>query len=106
MGFRVELDHDTLETVLNSGDTVNSLVRSIGGAIPGPAQPWFLLIAKFVAGARALLRAPRSGNGIYLSMSWFAPPVPTEPTRSQATNVKTFVACWAVLPRPQPLDAT
>jgi hypothetical protein len=71
-GFHVQVDHDALEEVLDSADTVNSLVEKIGGSIPSPAQPWIIVIAKFVAGAHALLRAIDQGGGIYISMSWAA----------------------------------
>ena len=71
-GFHIQIDHDTLERVLDAADTVNELVLSIGGSIPSPAQPWIALIALFVAGAHAALRALDRGQGIYISMSWFA----------------------------------
>ncbi|MGW7042202.1 hypothetical protein ACWGDT_05695 [Streptomyces avermitilis] len=72
-GFHFEIDHPSLEVALNAADTVNSLVGMIGGAIPSPAQPWIILVAKFVAGAHQLLRGLDRGRGIYVSMSWFAP---------------------------------
>ncbi|ULR55594.1 hypothetical protein [Streptomyces deccanensis] len=74
-GFHVEIDHPTLGQILDSADTVNTLVGTIGGAIFSPAQPWIVLVAKFVAGAHQLLRGLDRGNGIYISMSWFAPGV-------------------------------
>lgn len=74
-GFHLEIDHPTLTSVLDSADTVNSLVGMIGGSIPSPAQPWIILVAKFVAGAHQLLRSLDHGSGIYISMSWFAPGV-------------------------------
>lgn len=72
-GFHVQLDHESLTEVLDSADVVNTLVGLIGGSIPSPAQPWIVVIAKFVSGAHALLRTLDHGNGIYISMSWFAP---------------------------------
>ncbi|WP_210583099.1 hypothetical protein [Streptomyces sp. GESEQ-35] len=74
-GFHVEIDHPSLESILNSADAVNALVGMIGGAIPSPAQPWIVLAAQFVAGAHQLLRSLDRGQGIYISMSWFAPGV-------------------------------
>jgi hypothetical protein len=74
-GFHVEVGHEDLETVLNSADAVNSLVALIGGNIPSPAAPWIKLLAPFVASIHQRLRELDRGNGIYISMSWFAPGV-------------------------------
>lgn len=74
-GFHLQINHEALEEVLDSADAVNTLVGAIGGSIPSPAQPWIAVIAKFVTSAHALLRNLDQGNGIYLSMSWFAPGV-------------------------------
>lgn len=72
-GFHIEIDHPSLESILTSADAVNALVGMIGGAIPSPAQPWIVLAAQFVAGAHQLLRSLDRGQGVYISMSWFAP---------------------------------
>ncbi|GAA1769853.1 hypothetical protein GCM10009712_17230 [Pseudarthrobacter sulfonivorans] len=72
-GFHIQIGHQALERILTAADGVNALVGSIGGAIPSPAQPWIVLIAKFVVGVHALLRQLDHGNGVYISMSWFAP---------------------------------
>lgn len=72
-GFHIQIGHQALERILTAADGVNALVASIGGAIPSPAQPWIVLIAKFVVGVHALLRQLDQGNGVYISMSWFAP---------------------------------
>ncbi len=72
-GFHIELDHGTLEQVLNASDTVNALVGVVGGSIPSPAQPWIVLAAQFVDAAIELVRKADEGNGVYISMSWFAP---------------------------------
>jgi|ERR1700722_5425525 hypothetical protein len=74
-GFHVVIPHDTLGSILDSGDTLNSTVNAIGGNIPSPAQPWIKLLAPFVAGVHQLLRSIDQGRGIYISMSWFAPGV-------------------------------
>jgi hypothetical protein len=72
-GFHIQIGHQALERILSAADGVNALVGSIGGAIPSPAQPWIVLIAKFVVGVHALLRQLDHGSGVYISMSWFAP---------------------------------
>jgi len=72
-GFHIEIDHPSLESILTSADSVNALVGMIGGTIPSPAQPWIVLAAQFVAGVHQLLRSLDRGQGVYISMSWFAP---------------------------------
>jgi hypothetical protein len=72
-GFHFEIGHTDLTNVLNAADKVAALAGTINGAIPSPVQPFVGLAVKFVAGADALLRSLDTGNGIYLSMSWFAP---------------------------------
>ncbi|MEJ2887708.1 caspase family protein [Actinomycetospora aeridis] len=74
-GFHVQIDHPQLERILASADGVNALVGAIGGSIPSPAQPWIVLVAKFVTGVHALLRHLDEGNGVYISMTWAAPGV-------------------------------
>jgi len=72
-GFHVEISHDALNSILDSGDSINATVDAIGGSIPSPAQPWIKLLAPFVAGVHALLRQIDQGRGIYVSMAWIAP---------------------------------
>ena len=74
-GFHVQIDHDALRRILDAADTVNELVVAVGGSIPSPAQPWIRLIGLFVAGTHEALRALDRGQGLYISMSWFAPGV-------------------------------
>jgi hypothetical protein len=74
-GFHVQISHEALESILDSGDSLNATVNAIGGSIPSPAQPWIKLLAPFVAGIHAALRGIDRGNGIYISMTWFAPGV-------------------------------
>lgn len=72
-GFHIQISHEDLEAFLSGAVPVNELVGRIGGSIPSPAAPWIALAAVFVAGALALLRSLDRGNGVYVSMSWFAP---------------------------------
>ena len=74
-GFHVEFSHEAATRILDSADVLNSVVSSIGGSIPSPAQPWIKLLAPFIAGTHKLLRELDKGNGLYVSMSWFAPGV-------------------------------
>ncbi|MDE8671062.1 hypothetical protein PY310_21150 [Pseudarthrobacter sp. H3Y2-7] len=74
-GFHVEFSHEAATRILDSADVLNSVVSSIGGSIPSPAQPWIKLLAPFIAGTHKLLRDLDKGQGLYVSMSWFAPGV-------------------------------
>jgi metacaspase-1 len=88
-GFHIEISHKDLQAFLSAADPVNALIGSIGGAVPSPAAPFIALAAAFVAGALGLLRSLDQGNGVYISMSWFAPGVfipTTVPTRSSAAR--------------------
>jgi hypothetical protein len=72
-GFHVQFSHEDLQWVLDSADMVNNAVVAIGGSIPSPAQPFIRLIGPFVTLVHQKLRELDHGNGIYISMSWFAP---------------------------------
>jgi hypothetical protein len=72
-GFHVQISKEDLDVVLSAGMTVNTIAMTIGGGIPGPQQPFFLLIGGFIIAAIAALRAMDRGRGIYISMLWWAP---------------------------------
>ncbi|SNY52477.1 PLAT/LH2 domain-containing protein [Paractinoplanes atraurantiacus] len=74
-GFHVQFSHEDLVTILDSADMINTTVAVIGGNIPSPAAPWIKMLAPFVAALHNGLRSLDHGNGIYVSMSWFAPGV-------------------------------
>jgi hypothetical protein len=74
-GFHLEISHEYLLRFLNAADPINAVIGSIGGGIPSPAQPWIALAAAFIAGALKLLRTLDKGQGVYISMTWFAPGV-------------------------------
>ncbi|XVV08190.1 PLAT/LH2 domain-containing protein [Actinoplanes sp. CA-131856] len=74
-GFHVQFSHEDLVTILDSADMVNTTVAVIGGNIPSPAAPWIKMLAPFIAALHDGLRSLDHGNGIYVSMSWFAPGV-------------------------------
>ncbi|MBL7257989.1 hypothetical protein [Paractinoplanes lichenicola] len=74
-GFHVQFSHEDVVNILDAADKVNATVAAIDGNIPSPAAPWIKLLAPFVAALHQALRAIDRGNGIYVSMSWFAPGV-------------------------------
>lgn len=74
-GFHIQVSHEDLEAFLGGANAVNTIVDMIGGNIPSPAAPFIRLAALFVAGALQLLAGLDRGNGVYISMSWFAPAV-------------------------------
>lgn len=73
-GFHIEISHADLQAFLGAANPVNALVAAIGGAT-GPAAPFIVLAAGFVAGTLQLLAGLDRGRGVYVSMSWFAPGV-------------------------------
>lgn len=71
-GFRIECSSQALRDFLSVADPVNAFAAAIG-PITGPAAPFVLAAAAFAGGALQLLRSLDRGNGVYISMSWFAP---------------------------------
>jgi metacaspase-1 len=71
-GFHIEISRSSLQDFLRVADPVNAIVGAIG-PITGPAAPFVIVAAGFVAGALQLLRGLDRGSGVYVSMSWFAP---------------------------------
>jgi len=69
----VEIPHQDLDVFLSGAMTVNAIATAIGGGIPSPAAPFFLLIGGFIVAALAALKALDRGRGIYISMLWWAP---------------------------------
>lgn len=73
-GFHIEISSQGLRDFLSVADPVTAIVASMG-PVTGPAAPFVTLAAAFAAGALQVLRGLDRGNGVYLSMSWFAPGV-------------------------------
>lgn len=73
-GFHIEVSSQGLRDFLSVADPITAIVASIG-PVTGPAAPFVTLAAAFAAGALQLLRGLDRGNGVYISMSWFAPGV-------------------------------
>ncbi|MER5671838.1 caspase family protein [Pseudonocardia alni] len=71
-GMNLRLTHDDLETVLLSADSVGSLTGLVGGVVPDAARSYLELLVTFIKASAALLRRLDQGNGVYISMSWFA----------------------------------
>jgi metacaspase-1 len=71
-GFHIECSSQGLRDFLSVADPVNAFAAAIG-PVTGPAAPFVLAAAAFVGGALQLLRNLDHGNGVYISMSWFAP---------------------------------
>jgi hypothetical protein len=72
-GFHVQVSHEDLQVFLTTAGAINTIVQTIGGAFPGPAQAFITIVALFINASLALLRALDRGYGVYISMSWFAP---------------------------------
>ena len=72
-GFSVQISHQDLDMFLGGAFTVNAIATAIGGGIPSPAQPFFLLIGGFILATIGALKALDRGQGIYISMLWWMP---------------------------------
>jgi hypothetical protein len=73
-GFHLELSSRTLRELASAANPVNELLAALGPA-RGPAAPFVTLAAAFVAGYLHGHGRLDQGDGIYVSMSWFAPGV-------------------------------
>lgn len=73
-GFHIEISHADLQAFLAVAAPINQIAGAIG-PVTGPAAPFVMLAAGFIAGALDLLRGLDRGRGVYISMSWFAPGV-------------------------------
>jgi hypothetical protein len=70
-GFHIECSSQGLRDFIGGASSVNDIAAAIG-PVTGPAAPWVTLAAAFISGALALLQSLDRGNGVYISMSWFA----------------------------------
>jgi hypothetical protein len=84
-GFHIEVSSQGLDNFLSVAQPVNLIVAAIG-PVTGPAAPFVLAAAGFIAGALKLLKNLDHGQGVYISMSWMTPGVfiPTTVTRKRA----------------------
>ncbi len=83
-GFHIEVSSQGLGNFLSVAQPVNAIVAAIG-PVTGPAAPFILAAAGFVAGALKLLKNLDHGQGVYISMSWISPGVfiPTTVTKKR-----------------------
>lgn len=70
-GFSVELSSQTINDLINVSDPINALLLLIA-PFAGAAGPFIVITAAFIAGILHILRSLDRGNGVYISMSWFA----------------------------------
>jgi caspase domain-containing protein len=90
-GFHIEISSQNLRDFLSVATPLNAIAAVIG-PVTGPAAPFMLAAAAFVAGALELLRNLDKGAGVYISMSWFVPGVfipTTVPTRGLSPRAAT-----------------
>ncbi|MBZ4422374.1 caspase family protein [Myxococcus sp. RHSTA-1-4] len=73
-GFNIEVSSQNVRDFLSVAEPLNAIAASIG-PVTGPAAPFIMGAAVFVAGSLRLMKALDQGNGVYISMSWFAPGV-------------------------------
>jgi hypothetical protein len=70
-GFHIECSSQGLRDFVGVADPINTIAAAIG-PVTGPAAPFVLAAAAFIAGMLQTLRNLDQGNGVYISMSWFA----------------------------------
>ncbi|NUP10465.1 MAG: caspase family protein [Polyangiaceae bacterium] len=73
-GFHIECSSQGLRDFLGAAEPINAIAGAIG-PVTGPAAPFVMAAAAFIAAALQGLRNLDRGNGVYISMSWFAPGV-------------------------------
>lgn len=76
-GFHIQFSHEDVQVIITALDGAALIigVLSQGDICPRVIRPFLPLIRIFLDGARAVLQALDRGNGVYISMSWFAPGV-------------------------------
>ena len=73
-GFNIHIPHRELASFVEVGAGVAEIVALFSRA-SNKVKPWVTLVARFAAAALSLLARLDRGNGVYISMSWFAPGV-------------------------------
>ena len=68
-GPKLELTHDEVETLGQSGDITAALL-GFGAAAPPPADLVLGLFAAYIAAQMAIIRAVDQGNGVWLTLTW------------------------------------
>lgn len=71
-GFQIKVSHDDLTVFLATATPLNSVSAALASAIWPPAAPFIGPASTFIAGMLGLLKSLDRGNGVYISMSWFA----------------------------------
>ena len=70
-GFHLDIPNQALDDIgeaIKTGAAVSALI----GTVSGPATPFIALAVGFIEIEYAWMRGVNRGNGVYLSMSWFA----------------------------------
>jgi hypothetical protein len=71
-GFQIYVSHEDLNTFLKTATPLVAISATLAAVIWPPAAPFIGAAAAFIAGVLALLKTLDQGNGVYISMSWFA----------------------------------
>jgi hypothetical protein len=74
-GFQIKVSHGDLDVFLAIADPLNTISAALTAVLWPPAAPFIGLAAEFITSMLALLKELDHGNGVYISMSWFAPGV-------------------------------
>jgi hypothetical protein len=71
-GFQIYVSHDDLNAFLATTAPLVAITATFAAVLWPPAAPFIAAAAAFVAGILTLLKTLDRGNGVYISMSWFA----------------------------------
>jgi len=71
-GFHLIVPEPLMDDWTHSGIAAGQVLNAVA-AFTGPAEPFIAAIAEYIEGEFALARAVDHGNGVFVSMSWFAP---------------------------------
>lgn len=76
-GFHIQISHEDVQVIVSAIDGATIVVDalSVGDVAPKAIRPFLPLVRLFLNVSRAVIQALDRGNGVYISMSWFAPGV-------------------------------
>lgn len=74
-GFHIQVSHEDVQVITSALDGAAMLISALGDNCPAAIRPFLPVVRVFLDVSRAVLQALDRGNGVYISMSWFAPGV-------------------------------
>lgn len=72
-GFHIQISHEDVRGVIDAINGAQVLIGALGSNVPAKVRPFLAPVQVFLEISKAVLQALDRGNGVYISMSWFAP---------------------------------